>query len=178
MLRVLSKLYKDYILALNKQRSSLFPSTLAGQQARERIRLAALRFGDECLVCLKKMGREDMQESIWQTTLDVLQVTEKEALFDLSEKDHIATLEELGEDALRHLDHAWNGEFILTTTQALVKCFIFCRQGLQSPLAIHALDVHSCLQRIHPELGVQFLPRILERIATVRPFIPLPPVVK
>ena len=128
LLRRLPNLYKDYILALHKQRSSLFSGTPTGQQTSERIRVAALRFGDECLVRLKRMGREELQESIWQTMVDVLQVTEQEALFDLAEKDHIIRMEEVGEDALKHLDHAWDGGLMLSIAFLSLKgLFLFVR---------------------------------------------------
>lgn len=125
LLRLLPKLYNDYVAALYKHRSSLFSSTPPGQQTHERIRLAALRFGDECLASLKNMGKEEMQESVWKTILEVLQVTEKEALVDLAENDtYIMRIKEVGEDALRHLDQAWDSELIFVMTFFLFKCFI------------------------------------------------------
>jgi hypothetical protein len=115
--RLLPDLYRDYVLALHKYRSSFFAGTPVGQQTRERIRLAALRFGAECLGWLKGTEREEILESIWEATLEILRLTEKEALFDIAESDsHISRLKDVAEDALKHLDRAWEGVSTLVET--------------------------------------------------------------
>ncbi|KAF8499462.1 Urb2/Npa2 family-domain-containing protein [Gautieria morchelliformis] len=153
--RLLPDLYRDYILALHKHRSSLFAWTPVGQQTRESIRLAALRFGVECLGWLKETEGEEILESIWEATVEILRLTEKEALFDITENGaHISRLKKVAEDALKHLDCAWDDS--------------------QSPLATLALDVFSCLQRIHPELSVEFIPPILNRLVTASPALDRP----
>lgn len=126
LLKVLPRLYTDYVFALHKQRSSIFSGNQTRQQTRDRIRHAVLRFGDECLTYLKTIEGDALQASVWETTVNVLRVIEKEATFDLAESGpHIATMTDVGEGALRHLDRAWDGVFtIAIISLCSLKCYI------------------------------------------------------
>ncbi|KAF8592051.1 hypothetical protein K439DRAFT_628418 [Ramaria rubella] len=155
LLRKFPGLFKAYIMALRRLRSSIFSGTLTIQEERERIRRASIRFGDECLSFLKSMSGVEPQESIWKTIVHVLQVVEEEVVLDFTDQDaHATKLKELWADALGHLDHSWDDSHF--------------------PLVTNALDVIACLHRIEPAIEPQILTQILERLVTASPALSRP----
>jgi hypothetical protein len=77
---------------------------------------------------------EELQTSAWKTIVDVLRVTEKDAIFHLTETDRYRVrMEQVGEAALGFLGRAWDGMSILDTNS------FFCTQMMSYVIEIHIL---------------------------------------
>lgn len=71
------------------------------------------------------VGSEEVQESVWQTMVDVLRVTEKDKMSSLTANDsYMIRMEQVGEAALRILDRAWDGMLMLALFFLVLKCYL------------------------------------------------------
>ena len=68
-----------------------------------------------------------MQESVWQTMVDVLRVTEKDAMsYPTANDPYMIRIEQVGEAALRILDRAWDGMLMLAMVFSCAQNAILC----------------------------------------------------
>ncbi|GJJ11291.1 hypothetical protein Clacol_005523 [Clathrus columnatus] len=146
LLRILPRLYKDYLENLHIYQYVIFPSSLNAAQVQDRFTEIGTNFAIQILRSLESLESPDDQLQLWDVTVNVLLISEQEQITTIKEKtEWMSYLCSLRQRALAVLNNSWD------ETQAV--------------LLRHSLDVLSFLHRVEPELINPILPSILERVA-------------
>lgn len=103
-----SKLFQEYVLALRKSRSSIFPPSLSSDQINEQILWFSAAFIDAALSFLNE-APSALEHMIWKAKLDIFMITERLIPDAGTSGIFVEKMKEVARDAVLLLNEAWNG---------------------------------------------------------------------
>lgn len=110
LLKILPRLYKDYLTSLHNYQDAILPPSLNAAEARERLAEAGTDFVMEMIRYLENLEGLEDQSQLWNLIFDILIIAEqKEIAAVKDETAWMLQLRSLRQRGLSLLDKSWDG---------------------------------------------------------------------